>query len=97
MQRQNQGVEFIRMAGKGDFGRIQSEGRLDIAAISDMPGSIVDGHVDGRDEHVDHIANHSTNNQRINGGSHAEMKGRERERDRAGGDEWEGGEERKRL
>lgn len=58
------------MAGDVDFGRVDCGGGFDLAAVSDVFGAKVDSHIGGRDEHVQHISNHSTDHQRINRSCH---------------------------
>ena len=63
------------MAIDANFRKVDCHRWLYVTAVSDMLGTIVDGHGDSRNKHVDDIANNSTNNQRINRDSHEEEDG----------------------
>lgn len=61
--RENQRVKFMRIAIDNDFGRAISSRGLDVTAIGNVLGAIVDGHGCNGDKGVDNVPDHSPNNQ----------------------------------
>lgn len=66
----NQGIEILGAAVDLDVRCGDRDGGLDVAAVGDVLGRVVHGHGCAGDEHVDHVANDSANDQGIHGGSH---------------------------
>lgn len=66
----HQGVELVRVAGDADFGGVDRDGGLDVAAVGDVLRAVAHGHVHARHKHVNHVADHATHHQWIDGRSH---------------------------